>query len=519
MGSSMKNIAIIGSGYWGKNLVRNFFELDALKTICDLDEVTLKEFQDKYSGIHVTTSFQEVLDDEKIKGVVIATPAILHYKMAKKALECGKDVFVEKPLSLDLSDAKDLIEISEKKGNILMVGHILHYHPAVVKLKELVQKGYLGKIQYIYSNRLNLGKFRTEENILWSFAPHDVSVILMLLNEMPKHISSHAGTYLNKDVADVTLTTMEFSSGVKSHIFVSWLHPYKEQRLVVVGSERMAVFNDMVDDKLLIYPHEIEWVDRVPVPVLKDPEPVPIGSEEPLKEECKHFLNCIKTREKPKTDGKEGYNVLQVLQSSQKSLENNAENVSLDTKDYFVHESSFIDDSCEIGHGTKIWHFSHVLTGSKTGKNCNIGQNVMIGPDVTIGNNVKVQNNVSIYKGVEIEDDVFLGPSMVFSNVINPRSFISRKDEFKETIVKKGATIGANATIVCGNNIGKYALVGAGAVVTTAVPDYAIMVGNPAKISNWICECGLKLKFEDDNIAECSCQKKYRKEDNKVVKL
>jgi len=514
----MRNIAVIGSGYWGKNLVRNFFELDVLKTICDLNEATLKEFQNKYPSVHVTTSFQEVLDNAEIKGVVIATPAVLHYEMAKKALESGKDVFVEKPLSLYLEDAKELIEISEKNGKILMVGHILQYHPAVVKLKELINDGYLGKIQYIYSNRLNLGKFRTEENILWSFAPHDVSVIIMLLNEMPKNVSAHAGTYLNKDVADVTLTTMEFSRGVKSHIFVSWLHPFKEQKLVVVGSERMAVFNDMVDNKLLIYPHEIEWVNRKPVPLLKDPEAVDIGSEEPLKEECEHFLYCIETRQTPKTDGNEGYNVLQILQSSQRSLENEAKIVSFHEKNYYLHESSFIDEPCEIGDKTKIWHFSHIMAGSKIGMNCNIGQNAMIGPDVIIGNNVKVQNNVSIYKGVKIEDDVFLGPSMVFTNVINPRSFISRKNEFKETIVKKGSTIGANATIICGNTIGKYAFVGAGAVVTKDVPDYAIVVGNPAKILNWICQCGLKLEFEDD-IAECSCRKRYKKDGNKVVRL
>ena len=512
----MKNIAVIGSGYWGKNLVRNFFELGVLKTICDLDEVILEEFQDKYPNVHITTSFQDVLDDEEIQGVVIATPAILHYKMAKKALEHGKDVFVEKPLSLDLSDVEDLINISEKNMSILMVGHILQYHPAVVKLQEIIEEGYLGKIQYIYSNRLNLGKFRTEENILWSFAPHDVSVILMLLNEMPNCISSHAGTYLNKNIADVTLTTMEFSSGVKSHIFVSWLHPYKEQKLVVVGSERMAVFNDMVDTKLLIYPHEIEWVDRIPVPLMKDPEPVEIVSEEPLKEECKHFINCIKTRKKPKTDGNEGYNVLKILQSSQKSLENNAQTVFISNKNYFVHESSYIDEPCEIGDGTKIWHFSHILSGSKIGKNCNIGQNTMIGPDIVMGDNVKVQNNVSIYKGVKIEDDVFLGPSMVFTNVINPRSFISRKNEFKETIVKKGATIGANATILCGNCIGEYALIGAGAVVTEDVPSYSIVMGNPAKIRNWICQCGLKLSFTN-NIAECSCKKRYQKDGNRVV--
>lgn len=514
----MKNIAVIGSGYWGKNLVRNFFELGVLKTICDLDEAILNGFQEEYHNISITTSFQDVLEDNDIEGVVIATPAVLHYEMAKKSLESGKDVLVEKPLSLDLADAKDLIEISEKRGNILMVGHILQYHPAVIKLKELINKGYLGRIQYIYSNRLNLGKFRTEENILWSFAPHDVSVILMLLNEKPNIISSHAGTYLNKNVADVTLTTMEFSSGVKSHIFVSWLHPYKEQKLVVVGSQRMAVFNDMVENKLLIYPHEIEWVDRVPVPLMKDPEPVKVGHGEPLKEECKHFLNCMKTRERPKTDGKEGYNVLQILQASQKSLEHNAKNIIIKGKNFFVHESSFIDEECEIGDRTRIWHFSHVLTGSKIGNNCNIGQNTMIGPDVLIGNNVKVQNNVSIYKGVRIEDDVFLGPSMVFTNVINPRSFISRKNEFKKTIVKKGATIGANATIICGNNIGKFAFVGAGAVVTKDVPDYSVVVGNPAKVTNWICQCGLPLKFQN-NIAKCSCKKSYRKEGNEVAEL
>jgi len=233
-----KNIAVIGSGYWGKNLVRNFSELKALKTVCDLNEEVLHDFKNKYPEIHITTSFREVLNDPEIKGVVIATPAVLHYNMVKEALNNEKDVFVEKPLSLNVADGKELVEIAKNNGNILMVGHILQYHPAVLKLQEMVKKGELGKIQYIYSNRLNLGKFRTEENILWSFAPHDISVILMLLNEMPRGLTSHAGTYLSKNVADVTLTTMDFPSGVKAHIFVSWLHPYKEQKLVVVGSKK-----------------------------------------------------------------------------------------------------------------------------------------------------------------------------------------------------------------------------------------------------------------------------------------
>jgi UDP-2-acetamido-3-amino-2,3-dideoxy-glucuronate N-acetyltransferase len=513
-----KNIAVIGSGYWGKNLVRNFSKLGALKTICDLDENVLRDFKEQYPEVYTTTSFQEVLEDPQINGVVIATPAVLHYKMVKEALNHKKDVFVEKPLSLDVEEGKELVEIAKVNGSILMVGHILQYHPAVLKLHEMIKEGELGKIQYIYSNRLNLGKFRTEENILWSFAPHDISVILMLLNEMPLNLASHAGTYLSKNVADVTLTTMDFPSGVKAHIFVSWLHPFKEQKLVVVGSKKMAVFDDVSDEKLLLYPHEIEWVNRVPVPQMKDAVIVETETREPLKEECKHFIECIESRNHPKTDGREGLRVLEILQASQKSLEKNGENVSINKDSYYVHPTSVVDEPCIIGKNTKIWHFSHIMSGAEIGDDCNIGQNVMIAPDVGIGNNVKIQNNVSVYTGVKVEDDVFLGPSMVFTNVINPRSFISRKDEFKGTVVGKGATIGANATVVCGNDIGKYSLIGAGAVVTKDIPDYALVVGNPARVTGWICECGLKLNFSD-NVAICSCGRKYEKEGEGIRSL
>ncbi len=513
-----KNIAVIGSGYWGKNLVRNFSELGSLKTVGDLNEDVLHDFKDKYPEIHTTTSFKEVLNDPEIKGVVIATPAVLHYNMVKEALNNGKDVFVEKPLSLNVADGKKLVEIAKNNGNILMVGHILQYHPAILKLHEMVKKGNLGKIQYIYSNRLNLGKFRTEENILWSFAPHDISVILMLLNEMPIGLTSHAGTYLSDNVADVTLTTMDFPSGVKAHIFVSWLHPYKEQKLVVVGSKKMVVFNDVSDEKLFLYPHEIEWVNRVPVPQMKDAISVEIEMKEPLKEECRHFIKCIESRKEPKTNGIEGLRVLEILQASQESLEKNGEKVLMKKERYYVHPSSFVDQPCIIGKNTKIWHFSHVMAGAKIGNNCNIGQNALISPDVVIGNNVKIQNNVSVYTGIKVEDDAFLGPSMVFTNVINPRSFISRKNEFKETIIGKGASIGANSTIICGNNVGKYAFVGAGAVVTKEVPDYSLTYGNPAKIEGWICKCGQKLNFTD-NRATCICKREYEKTGDQVRKI
>ncbi|GLI51897.1 N-acetyltransferase [Tepidanaerobacter syntrophicus] len=187
-------------------------------------------------------------------------------------------------------------------------------------------------------------------------------------------------------------------------------------------------------------------------------------------------------------------------------------------KDYFVHESSYIDEPCEIGKGTKIWHFSHVMQNAKIGENCNIGQNVVISPDVVIGNNVKIQNNVSVYTGVICEDDVFLGPSCVFTNVINPRAFIERKNEYKKTIVKKGASVGANATIVCGHNIGSYAFVGAGAVVTKDVPDYALVIGTPAKVAGYVCKCGNKLEQKTNNIYRCSsCNKEYIFADKNLI--
>ena len=192
----------------------------------------------------------------------------------------------------------------------------------------------------------------------------------------------------------------------------------------------------------------------------------------------------------------------------------------MDTKNYFVHESSYVDEPCMIGKGTKIWHFSHIMKNSIIGENCNIGQNVVVSPEVELGNNVKIQNNVSVYTGVVCEDDVFLGPSMVFTNVINPRSGVVRKEEFKKTIVKKGASIGANATIVCGNNIGRYAFIGAGAVVTKEVPDYALMVGNPSKNIGWMSEFGERLKFNSDGIAICDkTGLKYKLCNNLVQKI
>jgi len=515
-----RSVAVIGAGYWGKNLVRNFYELGVLHTVCDSSTDTLAVFKGNYRNIGIETDPKKVFRSKVINAVAISTPAETHYRMVKEALLAGKDVFVEKPLALKVAKAEELVKLADQKGKVLMVGHLLHYHPAVQKLKDLVLSGELGKVQYIYSNRLNIGKLRTEENILWSFAPHDISVILMLLENEPVHVASSGGDYLTKGIYDTTMMTLEFRNGVKGHIFVSWLHPFKEQKLVVVGSRAMAVFDDVSDNKLRLYPHRIEWKEgKIPVAQKADFMNISLPNKEPLKEELQHFIECCETRITPGTDGNEGLRVLRVLESAEQALQDSQTPRKDERGDssYFVHESSYIDDDVKIGKGTGIWHFSHVLKGSSLGRNCKVGQNVVIGPHATIGNNVKIQNNVSVYEGVTLEDSVFCGPSMVFTNVFNPRSEIPRMSEKRRTLVKRGATIGANATIICGNTIGRYALIGAGAVVTKDVPDYAIVAGNPAKRTGWICRCGEKLKKNKTKLSCTVCGNIYKVVKDSVV--
>ncbi|MCI5137714.1 MAG: oxidoreductase [Candidatus Electrothrix sp. AR1] len=494
----MKNIAVVGTGYWGKNLVRNFHALDALHTICDVNPDTVQSFCAQYPGVNGAISFAEVLSMPEIQGIAISTPAPSHAALIREALLAGKDVYVEKPLCLSEEEGKELVDLAEKHKRILMVGHLLWYHPVVLKLKELIDQGQLGRIRYIYSNRLNLGKLRREENVLWSFAPHDISVILGLTGEMPESVSSQGGNFLHQQIADTTVTLLNFSSGIRAHIFVSWLHPFKEQKLVVVGDQRMAVFDDTApwNEKLQLYSHSIEWNDNIPVAHKAEGEYVAVEQDEPLRAECVHFLECIASSRQPRTDGAEGLRVLKVLNACQSSLEQEKKIAFSESKNntaYFAHETAFIDDGADIGKGTKIWHFSHIISGSKIGKECNIGQNVVIGPDVKIGAGCKIQNNVSVYEGIELEDNVFCGPSMVFTNVYNPRCEISRKNEYKKTLVKKGATIGANATIVGGITIGRYAFIGAGGVVNRDVPDYALVVGNPARQIGWMSRYGEQM--------------------------
>lgn len=526
-------VAVIGSGYWGKNHVRNFDQLGALSHVCEAEPETCRIAAQQYPHVACTNSYDDILANPDINGVVIATPAATHFTLARAAIEAGKDVLVEKPLALDIKDGKELVRYAGNNGSILMVGHILLYHPAVLKLKEMVDRGDLGRIQYISSNRLSMGKVRSEENILWSFAPHDISMILHLLGEMPTEVQAVGFAHLQTGIEDVTVSTMRFPSGVGAHIYVSWMNPFKEHRLVVVGDRKMAVFEDSrPDKKLQVYNHTFQWVHRQPVPLKGDAEEVELPGDEPLKMECKHFLDCIRTRTRPRSDGEEGLRTLTVLQQSYESTKTGRVNgngkpaaiivASKPEKDYFAHETAVVDEPCSIGKGTRIWHFSHIMSEVKIGEKCNIGQNVLVGKGVRIGNQCKIQNNVAVYEGVTLEDYVFCGPSMVFTNVYNPRCEIPRMTEIRPTLVKQGATLGANSTIVCGNTIGSYAFIGAGAVITRDVEDHALMAGVPARRIGWMCRCGNRLEEQDNRgfrLLCPSCGERYERSEKGLTRM
>ncbi len=313
-------IGLVGCGYWGRNLARNLHQLGRLAAICDSDAGLLERLRAEYPGVRLERRFERLLERPEVRAVAIAAPAAQHYELARRALVAGKDVFVEKPLALRVAEAEELVRLARAGGRVLMVGHLLEYHPAIRQLQQLVAAGELGDVHYVYSTRANLGKVRREENILWSFAPHDVSVILLLLGTLPEWAQTSGQHYLQHDVADVTLTFLTFPGKARAHVFVSWLHPFKEQKLVVIGSRRMAVFDDVVKE-LRLFDKGIEWKNGLPVIRQTAEAKLFFPESEPLREELLHFVECLETRRTPRTDGKSGLRVLRVLDACQRSLE------------------------------------------------------------------------------------------------------------------------------------------------------------------------------------------------------
>ncbi len=512
-----KKICVVGAGCWGKNHIKTLHELGFLAGIVEADSDTRNMFKEKYPEAKTFATVRDAIKED-FDGFTVATPAETHFKIAEFIITHKRHVLVEKPLTLKASEARRLKELAEENNVNLMVGHLLLFHPAIRKIKELIEKGKIGKLEYIYSNRLNLGTVRTEENILWSFAPHDISIFQYFIGSLPIEVISRGGAFLQPHIHDSSMTVLTYPDNIVGHIYVSWLHPFKEHRMVVIGSKGMFSYEDSSDDKnILFYEKGIDWIQGEPIKRDGPTEIIPYEKKMPLTEELKYFAAHTNGDPVKTADAQNGAEVLEILEKASESLLTGSRRsevggqkseVRSQGSGFFAHHSAEIDEVSTIGSGTKIWHFSHILSGSNIGKNCNIGQNVVIGPDVTIGRGCKIQNNVSVYKGVTLEDGIFCGPSMVFTNIYNPRAEIRKMDQVRPTLVKKGATIGANATIVCGVTLGRYSFVGAGAVVTKDVPDHALVVGNSARQLGWVCECGERLA---DELNCPACGKSYQK--------
>lgn len=338
----MTQVAVVGVGAWGKNLTRNYHQIPEcnLKYICDLDHKRLEQLRPQLQGTSITTRFEDLLQDPELQAIVIATTAPTHYRLCKAALTAGKDVYVEKPFVLDVAQGKELIRIAEQEGRVLMVGHLLEYHPVINRLKLMIDSKELGDVFYIYNQRVNLGTVRGDENALWNFAPHDVSSILYLLGREPTDVAARGQSYLQRGVEDVVFLTLNFNNKSMAHIHVSWLDPHKIRKITIVGSKKMVVFDDIEStEKLKIYDKSAELsadyntfaeyitlrFGDIVVPHLK--------VDEPLRLECQHFLECIRTRKQPLSDGADGLRVVRVLDAAQQSLRNNGVPVPIEPLD------------------------------------------------------------------------------------------------------------------------------------------------------------------------------------------
>ncbi len=499
-------IAVLGCGQWGMNHVRVWNDLGLLVAVADPDPGRRSLVADAYPGVVTSATASEVLARPDVAAVVVATPATTHAAIATQALEAGKHVLVEKPLAMSADEGTLLVKRARDLDRLLMVGHVLEFHPAVLALRRLVDDGVLGRVRYLYSNRLSFGRLRTDENAMWSFAPHDIALCLRIVGRSPTDVTCRGAAFLSPEVADVTLMGLTFPGGTQAHVFVSWLHPFKEHRFVVVGDRQMAVFDDTAPwpEKLVLYPHQVDWVGGT-VPVARKAEGVAVAldPDEPLVAECRHFAEAVSTGSRPLTDGESALGVLRVLSAGDRSLRAGGAPVTVDEVEpsVFVHPTATVDPGAVIGAGTSVWHYCHVMGDSRIGRNCSLGQNVFVAAGARIGDTVRIQNNVSVYEGVELDDGVFCGPSMVFTNVKSPRAE-TPTSTYARTAVGRGATLGANCTVVCGVTIGPYALVGAGAVVTHDVPAHAVVAGVPAVRTGWVSHTGARLDFTDGQ-AKC----------------
>jgi len=438
-------LGLVGVGNWGENLAMDFDRV--LRAVCDLDKEQLEYYSDIEHIKYTTTVFEDLLEDPEITAIAIATPAHTHFDLAKRVLLSGRDCYVEKPMTVSSKDAAVLVRIAKMMGRVLMVGHIIHYTPALQSLDfdELVET--VQNCTDIVAYRYTKSK-QSNINVIWNLGPHDISFIVRLLG--PPHV---VVAHLHQEECIIKLQYPE--KEVK--VFLNQGTANKKQEIVATGpnGELFTLCNNTIFLNNYFYSSK---------------------ENTPLEVECETFINCCKKRQFPYTDGCEGLVVTRVLEMAEKS----AAKAGKPVKSFFCHESSYIDPGAQVGFDTKIWHFCHLMPTARVGNNCTIGQNCFIAG--TIGHGCKVQNNVSIYEGVVAGDNVFFGPSCVLTNDKTPRAAHSKNGNYTTTTIEDGVTIGANATIMCGVTLGEGCMIGAGSVVTKDIPPGVTVIGNPAHV-------------------------------------
>eukprot|EP00178_Gracilaria_changii_P002724 TRINITY_DN1400_c1_g1_i1.p2 TRINITY_DN1400_c1_g1~~TRINITY_DN1400_c1_g1_i1.p2 ORF type:complete len:592 (-),score=102.82 TRINITY_DN1400_c1_g1_i1:13900-15675(-) len=523
--TSTPALIIVGAGKWGTKIITTAIALKLRLAVVDSNTEALDVLRCNPRippQCEFFTRLEFALNALRNAAVVVATPPSTHFAVAKQAIVAGRHVLVEKPLCDTLQHAQQLVQLARKHKVTLMVDHLLHYSVHHRRMLCLIESGLIGNVTRVSMCRKNFGTVRSEENVLWSFTPHDVSILLAICGtNTPISASCTGHKIVSTHVEDSVCIQVRFRDGVHAQIDANWMHPFKERRCIVYGSKGCIVLNEAMPDASLSKIQAFNWsakrkLDGTGVKIEKSEADIleylkdqsieavceldQMETKQPLQVVLEHFLECIKEKSAPRTDGSEGVRVLSILSAASESLLKNGQSVALENAwrstqcfKSFVHPTAVVDQGATLGKGTKVWHFSHIMPGAVLSEKCNIGQNVYIGGKASLGKNVKVQNNVSIYDKVHIEDDVFLGPSCVLTNIKNPRSHVSRKHEYMATTIKKGATVGANATIVCGVTLGEYSFVGAGAVVTKDVPAHAMVYGNPAVVQGWMSTSGTKL--------------------------
>ena len=466
------SIAVIGAGYWGTNLIREFYKTKYLTTICDVSLDIRTQMKQKYPDVNVTDSFESVLLNPSTTSIVIALPAKLHYEFALKALNANKHVFLEKPMTLNVSEAEHLCQVATSKNLTLMIGHLLQYHEGINVIKSVIEEGTIGDIKHIHFSRQSHGIYRQDENVLWSFAPHDISLAASFTGLTLENFNSSlksiqcSGTKVVTNSYDIVNTTMTVNN-INISMIHSWINPSKEQKITVTGSEGFVTFDD-VTKVIVVKPKHSTVNSEHPIADKSSNTTIYSTSSvqrTPLENECLEFIKCCTEQVQSKTDCYEGLLVLKVLNKCSEILEKKSDN------DYFIHETSVLDPGALIGTGTKIWHWCHVTNTASIGSDSSIGQSCYIAG--ILGSNCKVQNNVNVYQGVTCGSNVFLGPNCTFTNVKFPRA--SYKSEYIETIIESNVTVGANVTIGPGITIGENSFISAGCTVYESVPPNTVI--------------------------------------------